>query len=104
MKNKKIVLLAGQWDTTAMVYHFLKEDFDIVKVIIEEPVPRKEFLKKRIKKLGWFPVAGQVLFQLMISKPMGKFSKKRIQAIEQQYGLKRDAIPPDAVQAVPSVN
>ena len=52
MHNKEIVLLAGKWETTPLVYNFLNDRFNITKVLIEEPVPRKEFLKRRIKKLG----------------------------------------------------
>ena len=104
MASERIVLLAGQWDTTAIVYNFLKDHFSVKKVLIEEPVPRKEFLKKRIKKLGWFTVGGQVLFQLLIGKSLQKTSRKRIQQILQQYGLKKNPIPSSEIIPLHSVN
>lgn len=102
--KKKIVLLAGQWDTTPIVYNYLNQIFEIDRAIIEAPVPRKEFLKRRIKKLGWVTVGGQVLFQLLISKPMAKSSKKRIAEIISAYNLTTTPITPSSVVHVNSVN
>lgn len=104
MQDKRIVLVAGKWDTTPIVYNFLAENFVIKKVIIEDPVPKKEFLKKRIRKLGWFEVGGQVLFQLLVSKILAKTSKKRIKEILNLYQLKTAAIPESVIVYVPSVN
>jgi len=104
MSFNRIVLLAGKWDTTPVVYHFLRKNFGIHKMIIEDSVPRKEFLKKRIKKLGWYNVAGQVLFQFIIAKPLGKLSKKRIAAIKKNYDLDDAPVPPSDVFEVNSVN
>lgn len=104
MPFERIVLLAGKWDTTPIVYHFLQQHFHVDKVIIEEGVSRKEFLKKRVKKLGLVNVAGQVLFQLMIAKPLSKTSKKRIGDIEKEYNLDDSPIPDQQVIEVSSVN
>lgn len=104
MASEKIVLLAGDWETTPVVYHFLKDHFGVEKVIIEASVPRKEFLKKRAKKLGWFTVGGQVLFQLLIGKPLNKLSGKRIAAILRHYGLQKSPIPESEIVHVSSVN
>lgn len=104
MQSNRIVLLAGQWDTTPIVYNFLERTFHVEKVIIEEPVPRKEFIKRRVKKLGMLTVSGQVLFQLLIARPLGKASKKRIKEILQLYNLSAKPIPESEVYRVPSVN
>lgn len=104
MPFEQIVLLAGEWDTTPVVYHFLQKYFHVDKVIIEEGMPRKEFLKKRVKKLGMVNVAGQILFQLLIAKPLSKLSKKRIDTIKKEYGLNSSAIPQQEVVEVISVN
>jgi folate-dependent phosphoribosylglycinamide formyltransferase PurN len=104
MPFKRIVLLAGKWDTTPLVYNFLQEHFGVEAVILEDGVPRNEFLKKRIRKLGWFEVAGQVMFQILVGKPLSILSKKRIGQIKRNYSLNDTAIPPDKVIAVPSVN
>jgi folate-dependent phosphoribosylglycinamide formyltransferase PurN len=104
MEYKKIVLLAGEWDTTPIVYNFLKENFSVAVAIIEKPVAKKEFLKKRIRRLGWFTVGGQVLFQLLVGKPLSFFSKKRISEIIKHYRLNVSPIPESEVVKVPSIN
>lgn len=104
MPFERIVLLAGKWETTPIVYHFLKRNFQVDAIIIEDAVPRKEFLKRRLRKLGWVTVSGQVLFQVLIAKPLTQFSKKRIAEIKQQYRLNDEAIPEQQIHKVNSVN
>jgi hypothetical protein len=104
MPFDRIILLAGKWDTTPLVYHFLKDHFHLIKTVIEEPVSRKDFLKKRIKKLGWFTVSGQILFQLFITKTLKTTSKKRIAEIIKQYQLSTSPIPSNEMIQVSSVN
>jgi folate-dependent phosphoribosylglycinamide formyltransferase PurN len=104
MLYRKIVLLAGRYDTTPLVYNYLHEHFRVEKIIIEEPVPRKEFLKKRIKKLGWLTVFGQIAFQLTISKLLRKTSRKRIDEIIAEYKLSREPVPGEEIIPVASAN
>lgn len=104
MHNKKVILLAGEWDTTPVVFDFLKRNFGTEKAIIEKPVARNEFLKKRIKKLGWFTVGGQVMFQLSVARLLAKRSGKRIAEILKEYGLQKAPLPEEQVHRVTSVN
>lgn len=104
MKPKNILLLAGEWDSTAIIYNYLRKFFLLSNVIIEQPVPRKEFLKRRIKKSGYIKVGGQVLFQLLISKPMNFFSKKRIDEILTINELDTTPIPQNNIIRFTSVN
>ncbi len=104
MRKRKLLILAGKGDSLNMVYNSLKEDYDIEAVIREEAVSRKEFLKKRIKKLGVAKVAGQVLFQVTISKYLGVISRKRKQEIRNQYRLNPAALPSTKIINVKSVN
>jgi folate-dependent phosphoribosylglycinamide formyltransferase PurN len=104
MPFKRIVLLAGEWDTTPLVYNFLQEHFGVMKVMVEQGVPRKEFLKKRIKKLGLLEVGGQVLFQLIVGKTLSKMSTGRIKEIISKYSLSRKAIAAPEVIRVGSLN
>ena len=104
MSGKKIVLLAGEWDTTAVVYNFLEDHFGVTDVIIEQPVPRKQFLKNRLKKLGYVIVGGQVLFQLLIAKALKKSSTRRIKEILTANQLRQTAIPVAKTHRVRSVN
>jgi folate-dependent phosphoribosylglycinamide formyltransferase PurN len=104
MKKPSIILLAGKWDTTAIVYNFLQQHFHIEKVILEDGVPKKEFLKKRISKLGWLTVGGQVFFQLLVAKPLRMLSKNRIAEIIKGYSLDQTEIPQEKILSVSSVN
>ena len=97
-------MLAGEGFSTHAVYHALSEEFAVVSVIMEDKVDRKTFLKRRIKKLGWVTVAGQVLFQAIIVKYLNSRSKKRLLQLEQELNLNGKPIPGSLLQRVPSVN
>jgi folate-dependent phosphoribosylglycinamide formyltransferase PurN len=104
MKPSKIVLMAGEGLTTNILYNALNEEFNIEKIILEEPVSKKEFLKKRIKNLGMGKVSGQVLFQIFMVTLLNFFSTKRKKEILQQYHLKEDSLPDEKIIPVKSVN
>jgi len=102
--GKKIVMLVGQGVSSNYVYNGLKADFEILKVIMEAPVPRQQFLKRRIKNLGWWTVFGQLLFQAGYVPFLTQFSKTKIKKILAETGLSDQPIPEDKVLAVPSIN
>lgn len=104
MNGSKIVLLAGKGITTNILYNALNEEFNIEKIILEESISKKEFLKKRIKRLGIRKVSGQVMFQLSIVKVLNFFSGKRKMEILQEYSLKDAPLPEDKIISVLSVN
>jgi methionyl-tRNA formyltransferase len=98
------LILAGKGISTDILYHSLIKDYEIVAVILEEPVPRKEFLKKRIKKLGLGKVIGQVIFQFTIPPILRLMSKKRIGEIIKQYDFDVRPAPAEKILRVKSVN
>jgi folate-dependent phosphoribosylglycinamide formyltransferase PurN len=102
--DKRIVMLAGRGMSTDIVYNSLKSEYNIIAVILEKPVDRKEFLKKRIKKLGPWKVFGQVIFQLFIVRVLEMWSSKRKKDILSKYGLENSPLPGEKVINVPSVN
>lgn len=104
MSKKRLVMLAGKGTSTDILYNSLKDEYEIEALILENRVPRKEFLKKRIKKLGLWKVSGQVLFQLSIAKYLNASSGKRKKEIFKQYNL--DDSPPllDKIIYLDSVN
>jgi len=73
-------------------------------VILEKPVAPSELLKKRIKKLGWWKVAGQLLFQFSIAKILKQTSRKRKEEILREYGLENTIVPENKIIKVTSVN
>lgn len=96
-------MLCGEGNSTNIMYHALKDDYDIVKVVIESSPSKKTLLKNRMKRLGVLKVIGQVLFMLF-NKLLSKFSRPRVEEIKQQYGLNESAIASNNVTRVESVN
>lgn len=104
MSKHRLILLARQGLSTSVLYNSLKDEFDIEAVILERPVSMKEFLRKRIKTLGIWKVAGQILFQLSVAKFLNLTSSKRKKEILEKYGLQDTPVPASKVIFVPSVN
>ncbi len=104
MSNPKIVLLAGKGLSTNILYHALKNDFAIDTIILEEPIGKKALLKRRIKKLGIWKVAGQVLFQLIIVQLLHATAAKRKKEISKQFSMDSSELPLEKIRRVKSVN
>jgi len=98
-----IVMLVGEGDSSKIVYNSLSENFDIKMVIEDTSVSKKIFLKRRIKKLGYLKVFGQVLF-MIYNKIFLKKSKKRIGIIKKENGLISDFYPKKVYRKVASIN
>ena len=99
----RIVLLAGEGDSSRIVYHALASAFGSVNAIIEEPIPKIGLLKRRLRRLGPVTVAGQILFQSAVVPILQKRSGARVAAIKRENGL-NDAPFPDDVVRVSSAN
>ena len=100
----RVVLIAGPGEPTHIVYHALQASVGVARVIIEEPVGGRQLLKRRLEKLGWATVAGQVLFKAVVEKPLKLTAGARLQQIRQKYGLNEMPIPAELVLHVPSIN
>ena len=81
-----IVMLVGEGDLSKIVYNGLIKDFDIKMVIEDTAISRKYYLKRRIKKLGFNKVFGQMLFMLYNKWLLVK-SKDRISVIKMENEL-----------------
>lgn len=102
----KILMLAQDGNSTAIVYNKLKEVFHDINIIIEQPVDRKTFLKRRIKRLGIWKVIGQIAFVLFEKIYLKPKAKKRMQEIQKECGISyaRNYINLDSTYYVNSVN
>lgn len=100
----KIVILAGNDISTSYIFNNLNLKFNIQNVIIEAPINKKLFLKRRIKKIGIIPVIGQILFKIIMVPILRITSKKRINNIKKEYNLNDKAINNDKIINVSSVN
>ena len=104
MQRKKIVFLASDCESSRWVYHALSQDFEFAALIIEEPVSRKALFSARLKKIGFFKVAGQVLFSVLVVPFLKRSSRNRKAEIMAAYGLQAAAFDTGSIHRVPSVN
>jgi methionyl-tRNA formyltransferase len=104
MKTNTLVMLAGPGKPTHILYHALKNDFSIETVVMEEPVPRTEFLRRRIQRLGFFKVLGQILFQIGVVPYLRRISRKRILELMEEFKLNDEPIDEVKITRVRSVN
>lgn len=104
MKNKSIVLLGGKGLSTKIVFNALNKEFGISLAIIEEKESALTFIKRRIKRLGFVKVFGQICFELFIAKPLKFFSEKRHWDIIRENHLDTSEIPLALLKKVRSIN
>src|SRR5271170_5701510 len=76
-----IVLLLDHSDLSRIIYHALADEVCIEAVIREAKVPRSAFLKRRLKKLGWTTLFGQIIFAKCILPLLQRESAQRRTAI-----------------------
>jgi len=100
----KIVILAGKDHSGTAVFNVLQKKYWVAGIIIEEKENKLSFLKRRIKKLGFITVLGQVLFQLIVVKYLDLVSKKRKAAIIREKEIPFTPIDDQFVSTVTSVN
>ena len=103
MQQGRVVLLAGPGESTAIVYNALRREFPVT-VILEQRVPRTSFVTKRVKRLGFWTTAGQVLFRALVVPLLHITSRARLREIRRQFALDATAIPPEVIIRVDSVN
>jgi hypothetical protein len=87
MQKNKIVLLARDCDSSAIVYNYLSKHFEIDSVIIEKAISKTVQFRKRIKRIGFFKAAGQVVFMLTVFPVLKWLSEKRKEEIFKKFDL-----------------
>lgn len=100
----KIILLAGKGQSTLFMYNAINEVFPIERVIIEDEISSKKIIQIRIKKLGYFKVINQLLFQIIISNFLSFTSEKRMKFLKEYYNLSVKPIEEEKLNFVSSVN
>jgi folate-dependent phosphoribosylglycinamide formyltransferase PurN len=100
-----IVLLGSQGASTKIIYHTLKKEFSELPVILEAKESRINIIKRRISRLGFITVFGEVLFMAIVL-PFLRWNggNKRIEEIKKEYELDDSAINSDKLIKVSTVN
>jgi folate-dependent phosphoribosylglycinamide formyltransferase PurN len=104
MGNNTIILLGSKGQSTNIVFNYLHKKYPDIIAILEEKELLEVFLKRRIRKLGFATVIGQVAFQIIIAKPLSFLSRKREREIILLNKLDTTAIPENKIKHVSSVN
>jgi folate-dependent phosphoribosylglycinamide formyltransferase PurN len=102
--NKKIIMLCSECFSTSVLYNYISRYYTIEHIITEDPLRGMALAKRRIKKLGFIRVAGQVLFSGMIVPFLRMTSRKRIQKIKAAYPFDETALPANKKTHFSSVN
>jgi len=103
-KNHDITLVCTDCDYTRILYHGIKNDFNISRIIIEKPLGKRQLIKRRIKRLGLLTVVGQLIFQAGYVPFLRLASKNKIKNILQSLNLDISPMPEEKIIRVPSVN
>src|SRR5436189_5194657 len=103
MRTDKVVLLTCEGETGRIAARYLAARFPGLAVIVEREVPRSLLLHRRIKRLGFVHVSGQLAF-MAFQRIQHRASKQRIAEILAEAKL--DTRWPDAAEIVrvPSIN
>jgi len=104
INEARVVLVCTDCDNTRILYHALKDEIPFSAIITEQPVSRKLMIKRRIKRLGLFKTASQLVFQAVVVPLVRKQSKARVKQVLDEYQLKNLPLPPDKVIKVETVN
>jgi folate-dependent phosphoribosylglycinamide formyltransferase PurN len=99
-----IILLMDNSDLSRIIYHALTKEFTLDAVIRETKIERSSFIRKRLRKLGWRILLGQILFVKCVVPLLRRGARKRRSEILQQHGMNEDLLPIGQVTDVRSVN
>lgn len=102
----KVMVLGGKGESTNAVIHALHSTYPDMSVILEEDVPFKTFIKRRIRRFGFWVVVGQMIFVFLIPRHLRRRSRDRVAEIKYKYGLNTADIFSDTVRRydVKSIN
>jgi len=104
MESKNIIVLGRQNESTRILYNSLSINHHVSCVIVERGEAKLNFVKRRIKKLGFLRVLDQLLFIIFCSKVLEFFSRKRISEILKENDISLNSIPEGKIVNVDSVN
>lgn len=102
MPANQLVLLTCDGESGRIAAHYLADRFPSLTVIVEQPVSRALLLRRRVRRLGLFTVAGQLLF-MILQRLQERMSQPRITEIKREFNLV-DRWPERSIVRVASVN
>ena len=98
----RVVFLAGTGDSTDMIANFLASRVPDLLVVVEDPPSRLHMARRRMRRVGWLSVFGQVLFVTVLQPILRRTGARRRAAILGAASIDRRHRTPN--HQVPSVN
>jgi methionyl-tRNA formyltransferase len=92
----KVVLLATAGEGTNVIYHALAAAGPVPTLVLETPVPRSTFLRRRAKRLGVATATGQALFMVTALPTLRWQGRERASEICRVHALDRSPIDASA--------
>lgn len=99
----RVVLLTSEGEAGRMTASHLAARFPDLAVVVEQPESRAVFLRRRLRRLGFLTVAGQVAF-MMLQRFQHMRARRRIAAILAAHGLGEGMPAAVPITHVSSVN
>ncbi len=104
MQQKKIVFLASDCESSRWVYNELIKSLEIDAAIIEQPLSKKTLIKRRIKKIGFTKVLGQIIFSAVVVPVLKMKAKNRRNFLIKDYKFDFTDFPEGKTKRISSVN
>jgi folate-dependent phosphoribosylglycinamide formyltransferase PurN len=104
MAANRLVMLGGLGESTRIVYWRLATELGLRHIVLEDGMPRSQFLRRRMKKLGVRRALSQALFRAMLVPALRRYSRARIEELHRRVEPSIRPIPEDATIRVSSVN
>jgi folate-dependent phosphoribosylglycinamide formyltransferase PurN len=103
MRTDRVVLLTCEGATGRIAARYLADHFRMLAVIVENPISRSVLLRRRISRLGFARVGGQLAFMLF-QRIQQKAAQQRVTEIVRTLGVETGW--PDEAEVIPvsSVN
>ncbi|MGH9178431.1 MAG: formyl transferase [Acidimicrobiales bacterium] len=92
-RGARVVLLATRCPAADVIYHALRAAVGPLDVVLEQRVPRSQFLRRRVRRLGLRTVAGQVLFMATVVPVLERRGRRRSAEILELGDLRLAPIP-----------
>lgn len=102
--NSNIVFVCSDCDNTRILYHGIKDTVNITTIITEQTESKGKLVRRRIKRLGFFKVAGQLIFQAGVTPFIRFLSASLIRRFLQENNLNTAAMPENLIRKIESVN
>ncbi len=96
-------MMCGDSVSSRVMYHGVACDVEVVAVILDTKISARKMIKRRIKKLGFTKVLGQIAF-FLFNKILFKLTKDRIKELFVSFELNNSPIPNHLMFSVDSVN